>query len=271
MICNLTPVISSKGRLVLLAGLALAACRAPGREQLTGRASDEWTRTYTLAEGGEVQITNAQGAVDVQAFDGNSVEVRAERIAQASTDAAAAEIVPRITIREEITPGKVALRTERLGGIVIGVETEVRYHVRAPRRALIRVRAVNGTLTARGFSGRVILTGVNGGVTSEDLTGGVEARSTNGSAKIGLAAFGNDLVDVRVTNGNLELVLPAAANANLTASVTNGKIDVSALKLEPLGEQTPRRMRGRLNAGGTPIELVATNGNILVKPSPSSP
>jgi hypothetical protein len=50
--------------------------------------------------------------------------------------------------------------------------------------------------------------------------------------------------------------------------VTNGKIDGSALELEPLGEQTSRRIRGRLNAGGAPIELVATNGNILIKPVP---
>jgi hypothetical protein len=194
------------------------------------------------------------------------VEVRVERIARASSDAAAAEIVPRITIHEEISDGKVALRTEPLGGIVIGVETEVRYHVRAPRQSLVRVRAVNGALTAKGLSGRAILTAVNAGLTTEDLRGGLEARSTNGNAKVVLGAFGDDLVDVRVTNGSLDLTLPGASNANLSASVTNGRIDVSGLTLEPLGEQTARRVRGRLNAGGAPIELTVTNGNVVVKP-----
>ena len=265
-ICNLKSAISSSA-LVLV--LALVGCHGPGRDQLTGRASDEWVRSYPLTDGGEVQITNGNGAVDVQATDGDTVDVRAERIATASSDAAAAEILPRMNIQEEITVGKVALRTEPLGGIVIGVTTEVRYHVRAPKHALVRVRAVNGALTVKGFDGRVILNSVNGGVTAEGLSGGVEVRSTNGNAKIALAAFGNDLVDIRVTNGGLELALPATSDANLTASVTNGKIDVSALTFEPLGEQTARRIRGRLNAGGTPIELVATNGNILVKPSPA--
>ena len=251
-----------------MAGLALAGCHAPGRDQLTGRATDEWVRSYSLAEGGEVQITNGSGAVDVQAADGNTVDVRVERMATASSDAAAAEILPRMHIKEEIIAGKVALSTEPLGGIVIGVRTEVRYHVRAPKGALVRVRASNGDLTVNGFGGRVILNSVNGGVTAEALSGGAEVRSVNGHAKIALASFGSDLVDVRVTNGGLELVLPATTDANLMASVTNGKIDVSALKLEPLGEQTARRIRGRLNAGGTPIELVATNGNIIVKLSP---
>jgi hypothetical protein len=250
---------------MVLAAAALA-CHTPPREQLTGRASDEWVRSYTLNEGGEVQITNGLGAVDVRGVDGNTVEVRAERIARASSDAAAAEIVPRINIREEISPDRVTLRAEPLGGIVIGVSTEVRYHVRAPRAATVRVRAVGGALTASGFSGRAILTAVNGSLTGQDLNGGVEARATNGAAKIELGAFGKDLVDLRVTNGSLELVLPSTADANLTASVTNGKIDASALRLEPLGEQTARRIRGRLNAGGTPIDIVTTNGSITIRP-----
>jgi hypothetical protein len=212
-----------------------------------------------------LQITNGQGAVDLQAVDGNTVEVRAERIAQASSDAAAAEIVPRINIREEVAPAKVVLRTEPLGGIVIGVTTEVRYHVRAPRSATIRVRAVGGALTASGFTGRAILTAVNGTLTAQELGGGVEARATNGAAKLSLAAVKDALVDARVTNGSLELAVPSTADANLTASVTNGKIDLADLKFEPLGEQTPRRVRGRLNAGGTPIDLAATNGSITVK------
>lgn len=261
--------MSLRSWLVLLAVLALAGCQAPLREQLTGRASDEWVRHYTLVDGGEVQITNETGGVDVQAVEGDTVDVRAERIAHASSDRAAAEIVPRIPIREEVSADKIAVRTEPLGGIVIGVKTEVRYRVRAPRGASVRVRAVNGTLTVNGFGGRSILTAVNGGLTAHSLRGGVEARITNGNARVSLAAFGRDLVDIRVTNGSLELELPATTDANLNASVNNGKIDVSALRLEPLGEQTERRVRGRLNAGGTPIELVVSNGNILVRTSPS--
>lgn len=263
-ICNLKSVVS----LGVLA-LVLAGCHGPDRKTLSGRASDEWVRSYALSANGEVQITNGNGAVDVQATDGDTVEVRAERIATASNDAAAAEILPRMTIQEDITVGKVALKTEPLGGIVIGVTTEVRYHVRAPKQALVRVRAVNGALTVKGFGGRVILNSVNGGVTAAELSGGIEVRSSNGNAKVAMTSFGKDLVDIRVTNGGLELTLPGTSDANLTASVTNGTVDASALTFEPLGEQTSRRIRGRLNAGGTPIELVATNGNILVKPSPT--
>ena len=254
-----------KRAIVLSALVAAAGCRIPGNATgMSGRAADEWTRTYTLAEGGEVNINSPNSGVDVEGADGNTVDVRADRIAHAASDEAAAEIVPRISIKEEVGLEKIALRTEPLGGIVIGVTVEVHYHVRAPRSATIRARSVNGGLTVKGFTGRVILTVVNGGVTAEALAGGVEVRSTNGPAKIALASFEADFVDIRVTNGSLRFTLPDAANANLNASATNGTIDVSALKIERLGDQTGRRVRGRLNAGGAPIELVSVNGNIIV-------
>jgi hypothetical protein len=250
----------------MLAAAVAAGCGVPGRGQLAGRAADEWIRSYSLAEGGEVQIGGPTGSVDVQGVDGRTVDVRAQRIAHASTDEAAREIVPRIGIREEASPTRVVLRTEPLGGIVIGVGVEVRYDVKAPKTATIRVRTGNGGVHVSGFTGRVIVNSSRGEVTADDLGGGVELRSVNGNAKIALASVGADLIDLRVTNGALTLTLPGTASANLLATCTNGTIDVSLLNLERMGEQTPRRVRGRLNSGGTPIELSTINGNILVEP-----
>lgn len=251
---------------VLILALACAACQVSRQGgSLDGTASDEWTRTYTLTEGGELNITSQNGTVEMEGVDGNAVEVRVERIAHASNDQAAAEIVPRINIKEEVAAGKVAVRTEPLGGIVIGVRVETHYHVRAPKSAMLRIRG-SGKVSVKGFTGRVIVTGVNGTVTGEDLSGGVEARSVNGDTDITMTSFGADLVDIRATNGHVVLTIPGDANANLNATVTNGRIDVSELNFEPLGaDQSRRRVRGKLNAGGTPIELAAVNGNITVR------
>jgi hypothetical protein len=257
-------ILSSSAPAILAAAVALG-CGVPGRGQLAGRASDQWIRSYPLASGGEVQVGGSSGSVDVQGVEGDTVEVRAERIARAATDEAAREILPRISIKEETSASKVVLRTEPLGGIVIGVSVEVRYDVRAPATSAIRIRTGNGAVGVRGFTGRVLVNSSNGDVTADDLSGGVEVRTVNGNAKIALASVGADLIDVRVINGGLTLTLPPAATANLLATCTNGRIDVSALNLESMGEQTPRRVRGRLNSGGTPIELSTVNGNILVE------
>ena len=151
-----------------------------------------------------------------------------------------------------------------IDGILINVSWTLHYHVRAPKTAIVRVRSSNGAVDVGGFSGRVIATSTNGGLTVSDLAGGAELRSTNGDVHVNVASIGVDLIEVRSTNGQVHAMLPADANANLLASATNGRVEVDGLSIEPMGEQTPRRVRGRLGSGGTPIELTATNGNITV-------
>ena len=116
--------------------LAVAAgrLRRVARGSLSAQATDEWTHTYPLTAGGEVQIVNTNGRIEVEGVDGSTVEVRAERIARGATDAAARELLPRIVIKEDVKPDRVTIETERMSGIMIGAGFEVRYHV-ARRRA----------------------------------------------------------------------------------------------------------------------------------------
>jgi hypothetical protein len=77
-------------------------------------------------------------------------------------------------------------------------------------------------------------------------------------------------VRATTTNGSVTLLLPETARADLSASCTNGGIDVSAVKVDAMGEQTRRRVEGRMNGGGTPIQLRTTNGRIRVRPRAAS-
>jgi hypothetical protein len=246
--------------------VALGGCVAM---ELTGRATDEWTHTYPLSPGGEVRVANTNGRVEVQGIDGSTVEIRAERIARATTDSAARELLPRIKIREEITPGRVAVETERLGGIMIGAGVEVRYHVRAPKDAVIRVSNTNGTIALSSLGGKVDAHTTNGGVTGRALTGGVDASVTNGGVNIDVASVGADRISLKATNGGVTLTLPEDAKADVTATCTNGGINVSGVRLE-VSEQSRRRVEGRMNGGGTPIELATTNGGVRIRSRASS-
>src|SRR5215831_10779820 len=171
---------------VLPVAVLLAGCDV-SLGNLTGRATDEWTHTYPLTAGGEVHIGNTNGRVDVEGVDASTVEVRAERIARAATDEGAKELLPRITIKEDIQPDRVSIETDRLGGmggIMIGVSYEVRYHVKAPRNAVINVSNTNGVVNIVGLAGKVRARTTNGGVRGKDLTGEVDARTTNGGVNV---------------------------------------------------------------------------------------
>jgi putative adhesin len=253
---------------VCLACVAFVDCRPRSTANLAGQARDEWTRSYPLTRDGEVQIIGANGSVDLQGGSGTTVDVRAERIAHAATDAAAQEILPRIRIHEDVTTDKIVIQTEGLAGIVIGVDVAVNYHVIMPATARARVRAVNGDVTVQNIEGQIVLSSTNGQVIGRDLKGGVDARSVNKGVTIGLAAFGRDPVELRAVNGSVDLTVPREANATIEANYTNGLFDIQDLKYEPFGEDSRRRARGRLNEGGTPITITTVNGNIKVRPQP---
>jgi hypothetical protein len=63
----------------------------------------------------------------------------------------------------------------------------------------------------------------------------------------------------------VRLSLPETARADVSASSVNGGINVSGIDLETVGDRTRRRLSGRLNGGGTPIELRTTNGGVRIE------
>jgi putative adhesin len=244
--------------------VAMAGCEM-SIGNLAGRATDEWTHTYPLAAGGEIEIGNTNGRIEVEGVDGSTVEVRAERIAKAATDAGARELLPRISIREEATPDHVTIETQRMSGFMIGASFEVRYHVRAPKSAFVHVTNTNGIVTVSGLSGKLYAHTTNGGVTATAISGAVDAQSTNGSVSVSLTAL-TDRVALRTTNGGVVLAVPDDAKADVSASCTNGGINVSGVKLQAT-ESSRRHVEGTLNGGGVKIDLRTTNGGIRVRSS----
>jgi hypothetical protein len=249
---------------VLAIALVIGGCDM-SLGHLTGRATDEWTRSYPLAAGGEVRISNTNGRIEVEGVEGSTVDVRAERIARAATDEGARELLPRIVIKEDIKPDRVSIETERMSGIMIGASFEVRYHVRAPKSAIIDAGNTNGSVLVSGLAGGVTVHTTNGSVTTKNLTGAVDARTTNGTVNVDVASVGSERIALRTTNGSVTLNLPDNAKADVSATWTNGGINVSDRVKIDVSERGRRRFEGRMNGGGAPIELRTTNGGIRIR------
>jgi hypothetical protein len=244
--------------------LALAGCDMQQFADLRGRATDEWTHTYQLSPGGEVRISNSNGKIEVEGVEGSTLEIRAERIAKAATDEGAKELLPRIKVNETAKPDLVVVETERMSGIMIGASTEVRYHVKAPKNAFVSVSNTNGVITVSELTGKVVAHTTNGAVTGKNLTGAVDASTTNGGVNVDLASIGKEKIVLRTTNGGVTISVPANAKADVMASWTNGGINTSAVNLD-ITDKTRRSLEGKINGGGTPIELHTTNGGIRIR------
>ena len=153
---------------------------------------------------------------------------------------------------------------------MIGASFEVRYHVRAPKNAVVNVSNTNGQVTLTGLNGKVTAHTTNGQVRGDTLTGQVEARTTNGGVNMDLSSIGKEPVRLHTTNGGVTLTLPESAKADISASVTNGGISVGDFQNLDVGEKTRRRFEAKLNGGGTPIELQTTNGGVRIRPRNSA-
>jgi hypothetical protein len=249
--------------------VTMLACAPQDRERKEGRASDEWTRMVPFEDGVELVLGNRYGSIEIEGVEGNAMAVRVERVVQAPTEALARDLVPKVVIEEKIGMKQMSLRTEGISGMLIGVSFQTNYRVKVPTGARLRAQTVDGDISVRNIAGRVAAVTVSGNIVGQALRGAVDVRTNAGKVTIDLAAVGEDPVAIRSGRGGvLQLTVPPDANANLSATATNAKISVTGLSFEPLGEQEavnrPRRVRGRLNRGGTPIELSSVTADIVV-------
>ena len=250
-----------------LALAALAACHAPAKTQQTSVATDTWNKTFPLDPGGQVEIRNIAGIVTVDGGSDANVEVHAERVAHATTDQGARDFLTHISIKDEETPTAVTVQTQPIAGLFVGVHFEVNYHVKVPSTASVRVRTSNGDVTVTGVGGHVSVNDSNGHIIGRLIGSGFDARNANGRIDVEIAKPSGDLIELRTVNGGIVLTLPPDMNANLSAQAVNGRADVTGLAFEPFGDGTgrgDRRLRGRINAGGAPIELNTVRGDIRV-------
>lgn len=227
------------------------------------QATDTWEKKFPLSDGGRLEVKNTNGFIRVEAGS-DQVEVRAERIARASTPEAAKEILAKVDVSEDVAPDRVRLETRRPSGGIGRGSLEVRYTIRVPASAQVELSNTNGELRVTGVTRGARMSTTNGAIDGRGLGGEVRASTTNGGVEIELAKL-SDAVHVSTTNGGVTVRIPTDAKADLQATCTNGGIEVSGIEFEAQGERTKRRVAGRLNGGGPRLEVSTTNGGIEIK------
>ena len=230
-----------------------------------GKAQNEWTRSYTIAAGGRLEISNVNGTINASPGTGAQVEVRAERIAKAGNDEAAQELLKKIEIVEEASADNVRIHTKVPKMSWGRSGHEVRYWVKVPKGLAVNFETVNGGVRLDNLDGQVVASTTNGGVRGKGLRGAVKASTTNGGVEVEMAAVTGE-IDIETTNGGIRLNLPPDVKATVEARCTNGGITVDdSLGAVEVTEKSRRQFRGTLNGGGSRISAETTNGGIRIR------
>jgi hypothetical protein len=259
---------------VALAGAIGSGCQVSAGEGdfsidfWQGRAQDTWERTYTVAPGGRIEVRNVNGEIRAEVSPDAAVHVRAERSARGGSEEAAQDLLRQIEMREEVGASGVRIETRAPKGRWGG--HKVSYTVQVPSGVHVDLLTVNGGVRLDNVGGDVRAAATNGGVSGRlsDVSL-LDARTTNGGVELELGgALAKDgRVSLTSVNGGVRLAVPGGTQADVNARCTNGRVTVSDLTLDIEGEQTRRRVAGRLNGGGARIDLQTVNGGVAIRRS----
>jgi DUF4097 and DUF4098 domain-containing protein YvlB len=251
---------------VALLAIASAGCDIVTAD-LRSEESTTWQKSYPLDANGRLEIHNVNGRIRVEPSTGNSVEVTATKKARGATPEQAKASLERASIVETVSPGSVKLETKiaRTTGFVMnGGNLQVEYTVKVPAGAEVKVATINGGIEVANLKGRVTAETTNGGVEARGLTGQLEASTTNGGLDIDMATVPEGGVKLECTNGGISVRLPRDAKATISASISNGGISHGDLPIDITGQNTRRRLEGRLNGGGPRVQIEGTNGGVTL-------
>ena len=237
-----------------------------------GRASDEWTRNYTVDKGGRFEIANENGAIEVRGTDGPQITVKAFREVTDNSDEQARERLKKLEMREDIAPDRVSVRAEGgESGFGFNRGTSVRYEVEVPDGLTVAFKTQNGAVRLTNLDGKITAGSTNGTVTGREISGAVLASTVNGSVQMDLTGVSGD-VRLTTVNGSIRLEMPPTVDVDLDAVTVNGGVSVddrlglTNVSANRSGFGPTTNISGRLNKGGPHVSLQTTNGGVRVAP-----
>lgn len=262
---------------LLLSSLLAAGCdiqtSADGNFDIdfaSGKATDTWSRTYTVEQGGRFELINVNGRITAEPTDGKEVIVEGKRTAKGRSDEAAKEMLAKLEIREEVGGSAVRIesRPPRMSGFG---GHEIEWTVKVPKGIIVDVRTTNGGVRLNGLSGEIHAKTTNGGVKGVNLVvDSLEASVVNGGVEIELGAplDATDSVELTTVNGGVQFSLPSESKATIAARAVNGgvraadELNVQREDEDDSEREQRRRLNGTMNGGGAKVNVNTTNGGV---------
>jgi len=199
-------------------------------------ATEDFHFSYALQPGGQLELTNTNGSVEITGWDRSSIDVSGTKYGPDSNR------LKDIKVNVSASGKNATITTDIPRGDWHG-SYGVRYHIRVPRNiALRQIETTNGAVTAEDLSGGGHIESTNGKLSLTYLVGDYRAETTNGAIEIENCS-GLQIADT--TNGGVRGHLKEGA---IEANSTNGALDITVDK--------PRDNK--------PIKMTTTNGSLAL-------
>lgn len=241
--------------------------------------ADEWNKEFTTSGKPDIHVDANDATVEVQASDGNKVEAR---VTTSRGKISANEV--RVTDRQ--SGDRIDLEIHRPSyHFCIGICNEsVRVSVRVPRNSNLSLHTGDGRITVDDVKGDVRLDSGDGELIGRSLDGALNADTRDGNIRVtgqfsqldlhtgdgdinAEVAAGSRMSSswmLRTGDGTITLRLPSDFAADMDAHTGDGHIR-SDFPITVAGSLRENSLRGRLNGGGSLLEVRTGDGDIRLE------
>lgn len=255
---------------------------------IIANAQEESVELFTVplsnpGNSGKLIVEQLAGSIDVIAYDGNEVIVKASFGNR------------KAHYKDEGKDGRQGLKRIQNSSMKISAEEKnnvvqiineqwnraTNLEIKVPSDFSLKLGTVNqGNITVKGVKGEMEVSNVNGEITFEDVSGSASADTVNGDIKANFLSVTNGAsMAFSSLNGDLEVTFPNSVKADLKLKTEQGDIftdfEMAVDKQKPVVDKNTsggsykvkieQWVNGKINGGGPEMLFKTFNGDIIIR------
>ena len=244
-------------------------------------------------------VCNINGSVDVEAYDGNTVEVTLEKRVngknQTDVDLGMQELQLKSEQGDDFAKLYVSMPGQRMAEKADPLQCgwdwngndnrrdywyTMDYKIKVPRGISVKLSTVNkGDIFAKGVTGNIYASNVNGDVTLEEIQSDTKANTVNGKVEASYVKMPKEFASFKTVNGDIEIFVPSGGNGVFNFQSQWGEIYSDLEFSEKLAPKVIKTSAGNGmkykvsnsnsyqygSSGGASFEFETLNGDVYLR------
>jgi DUF4097 and DUF4098 domain-containing protein YvlB len=227
---------------------------------VAGTASaQDFNKSYRIASGGQIHISNISGDVRVSGYDGDSIIVNGMKKGRDSD---------KVEVEDKSTDSRVDIGVRYPKRC--DCDASIRFEVQVPRSmsyVFDGISSVSGDVEISGVTGRVHASAVSGDVRVKNVSGAVSASAVSGDVEVTVDRLeaASDMKFSSVS-GDVSVSVPSSLDAEVELSSFSGSIKTD-FPIEVRNEKHGSRSsaRGKVGDGSTRLTMSSVSGDLSLR------
>lgn len=241
------------------------------------------TETFEFGAGGTITIVGApEGSITIEGWSKNEVEVSAEIVNQAPTEADLTKLADVNGVVFDDARGHLRIlsvgthdkdymkRTaKKFPKNLLSMPFRVDYKIKVPKYCDLEIDGGNGDFALAGVDGTTRVKFLNGDAKIELVGGAFTATFGKGTIDVSIPTrnWRGRFADIQLVSGKMNVLLPVSFNAEVNASVLRtGKIENTFAELKPRSKIkfTDKSIAAKAGNGGVSVNFTVGDGDLNI-------